>query len=266
MPLKFPSPVTMGKGQNGRWKMSLEAAVPILHAGSSRYWSSDVDLRLQHHLAAFRMIKQPSLGAALLAPQGERPRKGGLTKAHLSSPSWLATVNGYLLKRSQNIKTRKVHTHLKESKKILKIACWNVRTMLDATHNNWPECHSSHELTTLLLLVRSASQEKAASKSMSPDTPSPDQGNRQQRGAFQASVPWSAPPLPLSWKICQVVIPTAWCPCAFLWKISRMPCFSVYMLQHFELKQQKQVLLGALQLSPKHPCRWQGDNPWWFQC
>ena len=22
----------------------------------------------------------------------------------------------------------------------------------------------------------------------------------------------------------------------------------------------------ACKLSPKHPCRWKGDNPWWFQC
>ena len=28
------------------------------------------------------MTKQPSLGIALLAPHGEGPRKGGLTKAH----------------------------------------------------------------------------------------------------------------------------------------------------------------------------------------
>ena len=92
--------------------MSLKAAVPILHAGGSGYWSSDVDMRRQHHSIAPRTTKWSSLGTALLAPQGEGPRKGGLTEARLSSPSWLAVVNEHLLKRPQNIKTRKVRTHL----------------------------------------------------------------------------------------------------------------------------------------------------------
>ena len=94
---------------------------------------SDVDPRRQHHLTAARMTKQPSSEMALLAPQGEGPRKGGLTKACLSSPSWLATVNRHLLKQSYNINT---HPLQRVGKKILKVACWNVRTRLDATHSN----------------------------------------------------------------------------------------------------------------------------------
>ena len=39
--------------------------------------------RRQHHSAAPWMTKQPSLGIALLAPNGQGPRKGGLNKARL---------------------------------------------------------------------------------------------------------------------------------------------------------------------------------------
>ena len=47
-------------------------------------------------------------------------------------------------------------------------------------------------------------------------------------------VSWSAPPSSPGGKIYQLVIPTAWYPCAFLWKISGMPPFSVCMRQLFE--------------------------------
>ena len=80
--------------------------------GGSGYWLSDVDLRQQLHPSAPWTTKQPSLGTALLTLRGEGPRKCGLTEARLSSLSWLAAVNGHLLKQSQNIKTGKVCLHL----------------------------------------------------------------------------------------------------------------------------------------------------------
>ena len=93
--------------------MSLEAAVPILHAGSSAYWSPDVDPETTALLGStLNKTKQPYLRTALLAPHGEGPRKGGLTKARLLSPSWLTAVNGHLLMRSNHNKERKVRTHL----------------------------------------------------------------------------------------------------------------------------------------------------------
>ena len=86
------------------------------------------------------------------------------------------------------------------------------------------------EKSTVLPFARSASQEKAASKSMAPDTPS-GQENLQQKSAFQASVSWSTPPSRTGWKICQVVIPTTWCPCTSHSKMSGMPRFLVCTLQ-----------------------------------
>ena len=89
-------------------------------------------------------------GTALLAPQGEGPRKGGLSEACLSSLSWLAAVNSI----SSVPKTLKQgrYTPTSKSAKILKVACWNIRTMLDAVHSNRPECRSApiaHELSRL---------------------------------------------------------------------------------------------------------------------
>ena len=150
----------MGKRPNSRWKMSLEATVPILYVGSSGYWLSNVDPRWEHHLAVPWMTKQPSLGTEQLAPQGEGHRKSGLTEARLSSPSWLATVNGHLLKWSQNIKTRKVCTHLQEWK-ILKVACLNVRAMLDTAYSNRPERCSAliaHKLSRLNVDIAALSE------------------------------------------------------------------------------------------------------------
>ena len=69
------TPVAMGKGRNHRWKMSLEVAVLILHAGNSEYQSSDVDLRRQHHLAAPWKTKQPSLGYHCLLHKERRREK-----------------------------------------------------------------------------------------------------------------------------------------------------------------------------------------------
>ena len=69
--------------------MSLEAAVPILHAGGSGYWSPDVDPETTASLGS-TLNDQAALsylGTALLAPHGEGPRKGGLTKARLLFPS-----------------------------------------------------------------------------------------------------------------------------------------------------------------------------------
>ena len=95
--------------------------------------------------------------------------------------------------------------------------------MLDVAHSNLPERRSvliAHELSRLSVDIATLSkvrfQEKVASKSMAPDTPSSGQRNLQQRGAFQALVSWSPPSSPPGWKICQLVIPTAGCPCAVL--------------------------------------------------
>ncbi|CAE1323598.1 unnamed protein product [Acanthosepion pharaonis] len=75
--------------------------------------------------------------------------------------------------------------------------------MLDAVHGNRPECRSaliSRQLSRLNVDIAALSevriQAKAASTSMALDTPSSVQGNLQQRGVFQASASWSAPPLP----------------------------------------------------------------------
>lgn len=58
------------RGQNSRWKTSLEAAVPNLHAGGSGYWLVDSDLEKRITFSWPWMTKQPFLGSALLVPHG----------------------------------------------------------------------------------------------------------------------------------------------------------------------------------------------------
>ena len=93
------------------------------------------------------------------------------------------------------------------------------------------------------------------------------QGKLQQRGAFQALFSWSAPPSSPGWKICQLLIPTAWCPWTFLWKISDMSRFSMSTVHLFELNLQKKISsTWCFATVSIDPCRRRGDNPWWFQC
>jgi hypothetical protein len=67
--------------------MSLEAAVPILHAGDSGLWSSGVDLETTPSPGSSLSVQAAFfLGTALLAPHGEGRRKGDLTKARLLTP------------------------------------------------------------------------------------------------------------------------------------------------------------------------------------
>ena len=83
-----------------------------------------VDLRQQQHSAALWATKQPSLGTALLAPHGDKPREGGLNKACLT-PTWLAS-------RGQRVSLPSGEENERKKKTAnLKVACWNVRTMQD---------------------------------------------------------------------------------------------------------------------------------------
>ena len=77
--------------------MVLEVAVSTLHVGGSDVMLS-VDLSQQRHSAALWVTKQPFLGTALLAPQVDRPKKGGLKKLVWPPPGWLAVINGHLFK------------------------------------------------------------------------------------------------------------------------------------------------------------------------
>ena len=100
--------------------------------------------RQQHHSAASCTTKQPSLGIALLAPHGERPRKGGLNKAcFLTYPVGLP--------RSMGIFSCGRHTS-KISTTSLHLACWNVRTLLDSTDSNRLERRSAGELSRLNII------------------------------------------------------------------------------------------------------------------
>ena len=84
-----------------------------------------VDLRQQQHSAALWATKQPSLGTVLLAPHGDRSRKGGLNKACLTS-TWLASRGQWASLPSSKKNQRKKKTAN------LKVACWNVRSMQDS--------------------------------------------------------------------------------------------------------------------------------------
>ena len=107
------------------------------------------------------------------------------------------------LKPSKTLKQER-YTLTSKGVKILKVACWYVRTMLDAAHSNRPAHHSvliAHELSKLNVDIAVLSEVhfpgEAASKSMALDTPFSGQGNLQQ-----ASVSWSTPPSLPCWKIC----------------------------------------------------------------
>ena len=116
--------------------------------------------RRQHHSAAPWTTKQPFLGRALLAPHGEGPRKGGLTKVRLHLPSWLTAINGHLSLRSKNNENKKVLITYKDEK-ILKVACLNVRTMLDRADSCRPERRSAliaHELSRLNIYIAALSE------------------------------------------------------------------------------------------------------------
>ena len=84
-----------------------------------------VDLRQQQHLAALWATKQPSLGTALFAPHGDRPRKRGLNKACLTL-TWLAS-HGQRASFPSGKKNKR-----KKKTADVKVACWNIRTMQDS--------------------------------------------------------------------------------------------------------------------------------------
>jgi len=69
------------------------------------------------------MTKQPFLGIALLAQHWEAPRKGGVNKAH---PGYFWPTSGGTPKCGR-----------KNAQK-LRIATWNVRTLLDLTNSGRP--------------------------------------------------------------------------------------------------------------------------------
>ena len=93
-----------------------------------------VDLRPQQHSAALWVNKQPSLGTALLATQGDGPRKGGPNKACLT-PTWLASRG----QRASLPSGRKNERKKKTAN--LKVACWNIHTMQDSEDR--PQPHSA---------------------------------------------------------------------------------------------------------------------------
>ena len=92
-----------------------------------------VNLRQQQHSAALWATKQPSLGTAVLAPHGDRPRKGCLNKACLI-PIWLAS-------RCQRASLPGSKKYERKKTANLKVACWNVRTMQDS--ENRPQRRSA---------------------------------------------------------------------------------------------------------------------------
>ena len=106
--------------------MTLEVAVSTLQVGGSVVLVRlSVDLRQQQHSAALWATKQPSSGTALLAPQGDGPRKGGLNEACLT-PTLLASRGQRASLQSGKKNERKKKTAN------LKVACWNVRIMQDS--------------------------------------------------------------------------------------------------------------------------------------
>ena len=78
-------------------------------------------------VAALWATKQPSLGTALLAPNGNTPRKGGLNKTCLNL-TWLASRG----QRASLPSSKKKKQRKKEEDVSLKVECWNARTIQDS--------------------------------------------------------------------------------------------------------------------------------------
>ena len=93
--------------------MALGVAVPILHIGGSEVWVA-------------------CCWPALLAPNGDGPRKDGSNNACLNS-TWLASRG----KRASLSSGKK--DNRKKKSAMLKVACRNVRTMQDSEDNNRPQ-------------------------------------------------------------------------------------------------------------------------------
>ena len=106
--------------------------------------------------------------------------------------------------------------------KTLKLACWNIRTMLDKTDSNQPEHCSAlivHELSRLDVDIAALSE-----------VCFPEEGSLQEHSTgytlFWSGKPaterhladlglCSEPLSPSSWKTCQLAILTTSCPCTF---------------------------------------------------
>ena len=197
--------------------------------------------RRQHHSAAPWMTKQPSLGIALLAPNGEGPRKGGLNKAHLfhtqlacrsqrasshAAEIQLKRKNVHLLRRRHGSTWHLRHDwtlHVGTSGPCLTHRIATAQSVaLPLLHTN---CHGW--TLTLLLSAKFVSQRRVVSKSKVLDIPSTGQADQLGRDVFQVLASWSGTPLPPSWKLYQPVTLTALSPCTFHWAMTSMSHCSV---------------------------------------
>ena len=82
-----------------------------------------------------------------------------LTKLVSTVSSWLSAVNGHLPCDRTNMKTNQLRP--KPKKHSLKVACWNIRTILDNANSSHPERRTSfiaHELSRLDIDIASLKQ------------------------------------------------------------------------------------------------------------
>ena len=106
-----------------------------------------------------------------------------LTKLVSTVSSWLSAVNGHLPCDRTNMKTNQLRP--KPKKHSLKVACWNIRTILDNANSSHPERRTSfiaHELSRLDIDIASLNK-----------FPLADEGSLQEPGA-NCTLIWSGKP------------------------------------------------------------------------
>ena len=89
--------------------MSLEAAISILHAGGSGYWSPDIDPETTISLGSTLNDQGALSRDSSACSKAEGPRKGGLTKASLISQ--LASRGQRASSHAVQLQQRKKGTH-----------------------------------------------------------------------------------------------------------------------------------------------------------
>ncbi|KAL0153663.1 hypothetical protein M9458_051028 [Cirrhinus mrigala] len=127
--------------------MSLEAAVPNLHAGGSGYWSPDVDLG-DNNVSRHTLNDQAAFFMDSAACSTWRGWEKNTRKKNGPTPT--VTTTG------------------------LNVACWNIRTMLDTAGSGRPEQRSAliaHELRRLNIDIAALSEVRL-----------PDEGSLQELG------------------------------------------------------------------------------------
>ena len=231
--------------------------------------------RWQHQPAAHWATKQPSPGTSMLAPQGEGPRKGGLNKAclHMSQLSHRGRRVTSNCGRNISKENRCIPHALKRGNR-LKLACWNVRTMLDSSNNTRPERRSAliaHELPKLNIDIAALGEirlseegclrERGAGYTLYWSGKSPEERRFSGVGIMvRDSIATKLTDLPISHsdRIFSMRLPLS---------VQQHAClFSVHPQHTRQILQENTNLHRLTQPSSKHSNKWQECHPWRFQC